>query len=86
MLANSLKTVCRQAQAYRCFSYSAMENQKHRLEINRKLNLLKMNTKDREFTYEQPEMIYNKKTGDVIIVDKTLERKKSVVQNLDDLE
>lgn len=86
MLANSFKSVCRQSQIIRCFSYSASENQKYRLEINRKLNVLKMNTQHREFTYEQPEMIYDKKTGDVIIVDKSLERKKSVVQSFDDLE
>lgn len=44
MLANSFKSVCRQSQIIRCFSYSASENQKYRLEINRKLNVLKMNT------------------------------------------
>jgi hypothetical protein len=33
--------------------------------LKRKLNMLKMMTEDAEFTYEQPEMIYDKKTGDV---------------------
>ena len=30
-------------------------------------------------------MIYDKKTGDVIIIDKSHEKRKKIIQNLDDL-
>lgn len=67
------------------FSYSAVENRTLQLELNRKLNAIKMQTLQSEFTFEQPEMIYDKKTGDVIIIDKSAEKKQKIIRNLDDL-
>ena len=36
--------------------------------LKRKLNAMKMMTEDAEFTYEPPNMIYDKSTGDVQIL------------------
>ena len=44
-----------------------------------------MLTEDAEFTYEQPEMIYDKKTGDVEIIPKKIKQKDTVIRNMDDL-
>jgi hypothetical protein len=58
MLAKSLEMVtrrslsCLPAVQSRMFSYSVPENNKLRLELNRKLNAIKMTTLDSEFTYE----------------------------------
>ena len=45
-----------------------------------------MYTDQKEFNYEQPEMIYDKKTGDVKIIDKSKTQKKTIIRNYDDLE
>ena len=63
----------------RHFSYSAAENKTLKIELMRKLKTIRMQTYDREFTYEQPEMIYDKKTGDVIIIDKSKEKRKTII-------
>jgi len=55
--------------------------------VRRKLNSLRVMTDDSEFTYEPPQMIYDKKTGDVTIID-TSEAKRSgktKIRNMDDL-
>jgi hypothetical protein len=56
------------------------------LEFQRKLNLLKMYTEDKDFNYQQPEMIYDKKTGDVKIIERSKEKKKKIIQTHDDLQ
>lgn len=49
--------------------------------------MLRMRTEKQIFNYEQPEMIYDKKTGDVIIIDKNANLpKKKIINNFDDLE
>ena len=45
-----------------------------------------MMTEDREFTYEPPEMLYDKSTGDVTILPKQIKKKGTVIQSFDDLE
>ena len=44
-----------------------------------------MYTEDRKFNYEQPEMTYNKETGDVVIIEKAANTKTKIINNLDDL-
>ena len=56
------------------------------LELQRKLNLLRMHTEDKEFNYQQPEMIYDKKTGDVKIIERNANEKKNIIRSMDDLE
>ena len=43
-------------------------------------------TEDAEFTYEQPEMIYDKKTGDVQILPKKIKLRKTIIRSFDDLD
>jgi hypothetical protein len=45
-----------------------------------------MYTVEKDFNYQQPEMIYDKKTGDVKIIEKSREKKKKIIQSHDDLE
>ena len=54
--------------------------------LKRKLNALKMVTQDSEFTYEPPEMIYDKKTGDVQILPKKIKKKNTLIRSHDDLQ
>lgn len=42
-------------------------------------------TEDRDFTYEPPEMIYNKATGDVTILPKKIHKKNTIIRSHDDL-
>ena len=69
----------------RCFSYDYKDIKRLDLEFQRKLNLLKMYTVEKDFNYQQPEMIYDKKTGDVKIIEKSKEKKK-IIQSYDDLQ
>lgn len=78
--------VVKKQQAHRCFSYDYREIKRLDMEFQRKLNLLRMYTEQKEFNYEQPEMIYDKKTGDVKIIDKSKSQKKTIIRNYDDLE
>jgi hypothetical protein len=47
--------------------------------------MLKMMTEDAEFTYEPPEMIYDKSTGDVQILPKKIKKRGTMIQSYDDL-
>lgn len=69
----------------RCFSYDYKDIKRLDLEFQRKLNLLKMYTVEKDFNYQQPEMIYDKKTGDVKIIEKSKEKKK-IIKSYDDLQ
>ena len=42
--------------------------------LKRKLSAMKMLTDSREFTYEPPQMIYDKSTGDVTILPKKIKK------------
>lgn len=53
--------------------------------LQRKLNMLKMWTIDSEFNYQQPEMEYDRKTGDVTILE-AKKKKKKIIRNTDDLQ
>ena len=54
--------------------------------VKRKMNVLKMMTQDADFTYEPPEMIYDKKTGDVQILPKKIKKKGTLIKSHNDLE
>ena len=72
--------------SFRLFSYDSREIKRLELEFNRKFNAIKMHTEQKEFNYEQPQMIYDKKTGDVRIIDMSKGAKKNIIRNMDDLE
>lgn len=67
------------------FSYNYRETKKMDLEFNRKLALLKMMSSQKSFNYEQPEMVYDKATGDIQIIDKMKGQKKKIIKNFDEL-
>lgn len=70
---------------HRSFAVTYSELQKEDAKLRKKLNMLKLMTQDREFTYEPPEMIYDKSTGDVEILPKKIKKKNTIVQNFDDV-
>ena len=53
--------------------------------LKRKLNMMKMMTDDAEFTYEPPNMTYDKSTGEVSIIKKEVEKKPTIISNIDDV-
>ena len=61
------------------------ELQQADLRLRRRINSLKLMTEDRDFTYEPPEMIYDKKTGDVTILPKKIKKKNTIIRSHDDL-
>ena len=65
-------------------SYNEIHNAD--LRLRRKLNAMKMMSEDKEFTYEPPEMIYNRETGDVTILPKKVKKKGTLIQNYNDYE
>jgi hypothetical protein len=73
-------------QSQRGFGYNYREIKALELKFIRKINQLKMYTEDRNFNYEQPSMTYDKKTGDVKIIEKSANTKTKIISNLDDLE
>ena len=85
ILANQTKLPGMKVPA-RYFSYDQRELKRLDMEFQRKLNMLRMYTEQKEFNYEQPEMIYDKKTGDVRIIEKQNKQKKTIIKNMDDLE
>ena len=72
--------------SFRLFSYSDREIKRLEQEFNRKFNAIRMHTEQKEFNYEQPQMIYDKKTCDVRIIDMSKGAKKNIIRNMDDLE
>ena len=68
-------------------SFSVTFSELHALDnkLRRELNVLKMMTRDSDFTYEPPEMIYDKTTGDVQIIPKKVKKKGTIIKNSDDL-
>ena len=47
--------------------------------------MMKMHSIDSEFTYEPPEMIYDKKTGDVKILPKKIKKRSTIIKSNNDL-
>jgi hypothetical protein len=59
------------------------------MQVRRKLHVLRMFGELKEFDYEPPNMAYDKKTGEVKILEKKgggQEQKKRVIKNMDDLD
>ena len=70
----------------RCFSVSWSELHMAENKLKRKLNAMKMMTEDAEFTYEPPNMIYDKSTGDVQILQKEIVKKPTIITSFNDME
>ena len=84
MLAISSRALIRQSRRNFAVSYNEIHNAD--LRLRRKLNAMKMMSEDKEFTYEPPEMIYNRETGDVTILPKKVKKKGTLIQNYNDYE
>ena len=52
--------------------------------LKRKLSAMKMLNEHKDFTYEPPEMIYDRSTGDVTILPKKIKKKNTLITNYDD--
>ena len=74
------------SQSCRAFGYTDREIRNLQDQFTRRLKFIRMSTEDRRFNYEQPEMTYDKKTGDVIIHEKNFDEKSKLISNLGDLE
>ena len=70
----------------RSFSYDHGEIKKLELKVRRKLQILRMFSDLKDFDYEPPQMQYDKKTGEVKIIEKKQGANKKVIGNVDDLE
>jgi len=76
------------------FSYDHGEIKKLELKVRRKMQILRMFSDLKDFDYEPPQMSYDKKTGDINIVEggkqlqggKDGKKNKKVIGNIDDLE
>ncbi len=55
------------------FAYDHAEIKKLELAVKRKLQVLRMYSELKDFDYEAPNMTYDKKTGDVKIVEKQVQ-------------
>ena len=56
-------------------------------QLQRKINVIKMFTKEKEWNYEEPNMTYDKETGDVTIhASIKSQRKKRIINSVDDVE
>lgn len=72
--------------AQKPFSYDYKEIKRLEIEVKKKLQVLRMFTDLKEFDYEQPNMTYDKKTGEVKIQGKHDNTKKRLINNVNDLE
>ena len=92
MLAKTLRCSIRQQSRLgfvntRSFAYDDTEINRMNAQLQRKINILKMFTKEAEFNYEQPQMNYDKETGDVQIFKASeAKKKRRIIRNHDDLE
>lgn len=72
--------------AVRSFGYDMTEITKMNSRLQRKINVLKMFTDHQKFNYEKPDMTYDKKTGNVTIVDpRDKIKKKKIINNIDEI-
>ena len=72
--------------SFKGFSYDHNEIKKMEAAMKKKLQVLRMFTDMKEFDYEQPNMTYDKKTGEVKVQEKASNVKKRIINNVDDLE
>ena len=82
-----------QPSAARCFSYDHGEIKKLELQVRRKMQILRMFSDLKDFDYEAPQMQYDKKTGDIKIIEggkqggkQPAGPAKKVIGSMDDLE
>jgi len=69
----------------RSFAVTISELHAMNAQVRRKINMIKMLTKDKDFTYEPPRMIYDKASGDVTILPKEYKKKNTLIQGYDDV-
>ena len=69
----------------RQFSVTYSELYQMDARVRRKFNAMRQMDEQSDFTYEPPEMIYNKETGDVTILPKKIKKKGTVIKSVDDL-
>jgi hypothetical protein len=50
----------------------------------KKLQIIQMYTEHKSFNYVQPEMTYDKKTGEVTIHDQKKEKPKKIIKSMDE--
>ena len=72
-------------QSYAGFNVSDVELKRLGNKLKRKLNMLRIYTEDSQFSYKQPQMEYNKETGDVKIIEEK-KKPKRIIRNTDDLD
>ena len=68
--------------------FAVTYNELYRLdaEFKRKMTTLRILTEQKEFTYEPPQMIYDKSTGDVTILPKKVKKPGTIIRNYEDYE
>ena len=72
--------------AKRGFTVTYNELYKLDAELKRKLSALRLLTEHKDFTYEPPQMIYDKATGDVTILPKKVKKPSTIIRNYEDFE
>ena len=72
--------------ARRSFAVTYNELYKLDAELKRKLTALRLLTEHKDFTYEPPQMIYDKSTGDVTILPKKVKKPSTIIRNYEDFE
>lgn len=74
------------SQAQRSFAVTQTELYELEKMVKRKMNVMRMFTELKEFNYQQPNMYYDKATGEIKVKEKAAEEKKKVIKNINDLE
>jgi hypothetical protein len=71
----------------RQFGYDIKEIEAMNAALQRKLNVLRMFTEYKDFNYEQPQMDYDKATGNVTILDPRdrVKPKKKIITSVDEI-
>lgn len=67
----------------RAFTYDQREIRRNYQNLMRKINILKMFTKHKEFNYEEPNMTYDKATGNVTIHE-SKQKNRRIIKTFDD--
>ena len=70
----------------RTFSIDQKEIRALENSVKRKMNVIRAHTELREFTYQPPQMYYDKKTGEIKVKEKEKEKKRKLIKNMDDLQ
>ena len=72
--------------SFRAFSIDVKEIKALENQVKRRINVIRAHTELREFTYQPPQMYYDKKTGEIKVKEKEKEKKRKLIKNMDDLQ